>query len=320
MRLFDVFNGDADGLCSLLQMRMAKPCDSNLITGVKRDINLLAEISSGEDSHITVFDISYDKNRDNVLKLLDEGAEIEYFDHHHAGNIRQHPNLAVHIDTTPDRGTSFIVDNYLQGRFRAWAVVGTFGDNFDETALKMAESLRNISGNDVAALRELGILLNYNAYGVTISDLLFHPADLYGYMRNFIHPEEFINSDAFNRLKAGYVSDMESAAGIAPEFESRGNQVFMLPDAPWARRVSGVFANMLARRNPDGAHAVLTGLPGKGYMVSVRAPLVDKRDAHTLCMKFPTGGGRKAAAGINKLNPDDVHRFIDEFQKTYTQK
>jgi len=38
---FDVFNGDADGICALTQLRNAQPREAELITGVKRDINLL---------------------------------------------------------------------------------------------------------------------------------------------------------------------------------------------------------------------------------------------------------------------------------------
>ena len=40
MARYDVFNGDADGICALLQLRLAAPADSTLITGVKRDIDL----------------------------------------------------------------------------------------------------------------------------------------------------------------------------------------------------------------------------------------------------------------------------------------
>ncbi|MGB5082223.1 MAG: acetyltransferase, partial [Burkholderiales bacterium] len=39
MRRVDVFNGDADGLCSLRQLRLAEPAESQLVTGVKRDIS-----------------------------------------------------------------------------------------------------------------------------------------------------------------------------------------------------------------------------------------------------------------------------------------
>jgi hypothetical protein len=31
MQIFDVFNGDADGICALIQLRLAEPCDSTLV-------------------------------------------------------------------------------------------------------------------------------------------------------------------------------------------------------------------------------------------------------------------------------------------------
>ena len=37
----DVFNGDADGICALTQLRNAEPRNATLVTGVKRDIALL---------------------------------------------------------------------------------------------------------------------------------------------------------------------------------------------------------------------------------------------------------------------------------------
>ena len=33
---FDVFNGDADGICALQQLRLSRPLASTLVTGVKR--------------------------------------------------------------------------------------------------------------------------------------------------------------------------------------------------------------------------------------------------------------------------------------------
>ena len=41
----DVFNGDADGICALVQLRLAQPAQSKLVTGVKRDIQLLEHLS-----------------------------------------------------------------------------------------------------------------------------------------------------------------------------------------------------------------------------------------------------------------------------------
>jgi hypothetical protein len=36
MRYHDVFNGDADGICALHQLRLADPLDSILVTGLNR--------------------------------------------------------------------------------------------------------------------------------------------------------------------------------------------------------------------------------------------------------------------------------------------
>lgn len=82
MTFIDIFNGDADGICALHQLRLANPLDSKLVTGVKRDINLLNKIQASRDDHITVLDISLDKNRAGLLSCLDAGAKIQYFDHH----------------------------------------------------------------------------------------------------------------------------------------------------------------------------------------------------------------------------------------------
>jgi len=72
MKYFDVFNGDADGLCALHQFRLAEPRpQARLITGVKRDIRLLQQISGTHDAHITVLDISLDSNRDALELLLE---------------------------------------------------------------------------------------------------------------------------------------------------------------------------------------------------------------------------------------------------------
>ena len=94
----------------------------------------------------------------------------------------------------------------------------------------------------------------------------------------------------------------------------------MLPNEPWAKRVSGVYSNDLANANPERAHAVLTVKASGGFLVSVRAPLNNKTGADELCMKFPTGGGRKAAAGINDLPAEMLPQFIDTFTQFYTSK
>jgi hypothetical protein len=167
----------------------------------------------------------------------------------------------------------------------------------------------------------LGVYLNYNGYGSSLDDLHFKPADLYRLMSAYKDPFMFMTDglEHFQKLETGYQQDMGAAAGLSAEHEDDATAVFMLPNEPWARRVSGVYSNDLANSNPGRAHAVLTIKESGDYLVSVRAPLDNKTGADELCMKFPTGGGRKAAAGINDLPADMLGTFVDEFSQFYTR-
>ncbi|GAB6043616.1 acetyltransferase [Endothiovibrio diazotrophicus] len=313
---YDVFNGDADGLCALHQFRLVHPQEGELVTGVKRDINLVDRVDAGAGDRVTILDISFDKNREGVLRLLANGAEVRYFDHHFAGAIPDHPALETRIDPSPEVCTSLLVDAYLEGRQRVWAVTGAFGDNLYESARVAAEPL-GLDPGRLDQLCELGTLLNYNGYGVELSDLYFHPADLYGHLRPYADPFAFIHEEAaFTILRDGFAADMEQAVSAPLELDEPCCALVMLPDTPWARRVSGVFGNQLARDNPSRAHALATRLEG-GYRISVRAPLTTKSGADDLCRDFPTGGGRKGAAGINLL-PDELYpRFVDRFREVF---
>jgi len=315
MAYFDVFNGDADGLCALQQIRLADPRESTLITGVKRDIALVRRVEAGAGDTVTVLDVSLDKNREAVDGLLAKGASVRYFDHHFPGEIPNHPGFSSHIETTADRGTSLLVDDYLEGRFRAWAVVGTFGDNFDASARRAAASL-DLTADQLGRLRDLGIYLNYNGYGAVPSDLHFAPETLFARMRPYADPLEFIErDDTFDHLENGYRDDMAKAERVGAERETPGAALFVLPAEPWARRVSGVLANRLAQECPDRAQAMLTRRNDGGYVVSVRAPINRGEGADELCRRFPSGGGRKAAAGINQL-PDDL---FDDFARAFAE-
>jgi hypothetical protein len=317
MACYDVFNGDADGICALQQLHLVQPRASQLVTGVKRDIALLDRVDAGAGDEVTALDISLDKNRAALLRLLEQGARVTYFDHHYAGEIPEHPRLDVHIDTAADRGTSLLVDRHLGGRARAWAVVGTFGDNFDIAARRAAEPL-GVGSADLERLRELGILLNYNGYGATVADLHFPPDVLFRRLAPYADPLRFVaDDDTFAALKAGFEDDMAKARAITPALQTDRHALLVLPDAPWARRVSGVYANELAQGAPQRAHAMLTMLPDDHYLVSVRAPIAAADGADALCRQFETGGGRKAAAGINRLPAADYDRFVAAFTDAF---
>jgi hypothetical protein len=301
------FNGDADGLCALQQLHLAEGVGAAvLVTGPKRHTALLAEVQAGEGDDITVLDVSFHSNRAGVERLLAAGARIRYFDHHHAGELPQHERLEAHIDTAATLCTSVLVDAYLKGRHRAWAAVGAYGDNLAATGIALL-------GRACAKLEKLGVLLNYNSYGETEADLFFPPTELHRRLAPFANPLDFLQDPAYQVLAKGYAEDMQRAADLKPVAAREHAAVYVLPDAPWARRVSGALANRLARSAPSRAHAMLSPNSAGGMQVSVRAPLERPAGASALCMGFPTGGGREAAAGINHLPQDALGSFTERF-------
>jgi hypothetical protein len=315
-KYYDIFNGDADGICALHQLRLEQPRDAERITGVKRDVKLLDRVDAKSGDEITVFDISLKANASALAKLLGRGVTCRYFDHHAAGVIPVHPKLTAYIDTAPDVCTSLIVDRYLSGRQRAWAVVAAFGDNLVASAIRAAQPLE-FDHTDLARLHELGDCLNYNAYGETVDDLHYPPVDLVEAIMPYRDPREFmIDEPVFDVLKSAYKEDLERAEEVKAEFASDSAALYVLPDAAWCRRVNGLFGNRLAQEHPHRAHAVLV-TKADGYTVSVRAPLLNPQGADELCARFESGGGRKGAAGINVLPPSMLAPFVDAFRAAY---
>lgn len=317
MSHYDVFNGDADGICALHQLRLAEPHAGTLVTGTKRDIALLARVDAGAGDSVTVLDVSMARNRPALDALLAHGAIVQYFDHHDAGEPLRHPNLQACIDTSPGACTSALVDRCLAGRHRHWAIVGAFGDNLPAAA----ESLARGSGLDAAAfasLRGLGEAMNYNAYGDSETDLLVPPARLYEMVRPYADPLDFVARESIVAdLVARQRGDLALADAVAPSAVLPGGRVYLLPDAPWARRVQGAFANMLSLRTPQAAIAVLRPAAAGQLMASVRSPQREPWGADTLCRSFPGGGGRAAAGGIDRLPRARLQEFVAAFANAY---
>ena len=314
----DVFNGDADGICALHQLRLHMPRPgARLITGLKRDIALLKRLDEVSGQRITVLDISLDRNREALMRLLSLGNRIFYADHHFSGEVPRHGLLETHLDPSPHVCTSLIVDRLLAGAHAPWAIAGAFGDNLDERARRYADAL-GLAADEQEMLREIGTLLNYNGYGLSEEDLLIHPADLFGEVRQFRDPFVFSRQSALlERLRRSYADDMARAADLQPASVTAGGRVFRLPAAAWANRVVGVLANRLSREQPALAHAVLLARPGGGFQVSVRAPLATRQGADSLCRRYATGGGRAGAAGINHLSEDELTGFLAAFARHF---
>ena len=241
-----------------------------------------------------------------------------YVDHHFAGEVPASASLKSMINEAPDVCTSLLINHYLRGAQVAWGIVGTYGDNLKQSAEGMAKNT-DINAQQLQQLENLGIYINYNGYGSDIAELHFHPAELYQLASQYANPLDFIVDGAqhFEQLETGYQQDLSAAQAVEPLIATDAIALFELPDAPWARRVSGVYSNDLANQNPDRGHGVLTAKANGNYLVSVRAPLNNKRGAATLCRQFATGGGREAAAGINDLPADMLASFIDAFKRAY---
>lgn len=315
----DIFNGDADGIFSLHQYRLHYPeLSAKLVSGVKRDIALLSQLTDTKESALTVFDISLDVNRASLNKILADNNTVCYFDHHFAGEQIHSSALQTVIDSSPDTCTALLVNNYLQGKHALWAVCGAFGDNLLQRADNLALQ-QGLATQQIQQLKELGELFNYNGYGETISDLHFHPVDLYRAIRPFDNPFDFIgNSPELEILRNGYHDDFAKAAALKEEKNTPSCILFFLPGEKWANRISGIFGNLKAQEKPEAAHAIISQNSDNTYRISVRAPLTNKKNADTLCRAFPTGGGRAAAAGINSLPQDQLAEFINKFNAIFT--
>jgi len=328
---YDVFNGDADGIIALLQLRLAEPKESELITGVKRDISLLKQVDLSKATAVTVLDISLEKNNQALQALLNNQVDVFYVDHHRTGDIPKSNKLTTLLNTDANTCTSLLVNDFLKGQYSYWAIAAAFGDNMHASANNLAQKV-GLSEQQQSQLNELGTYINYNGYGQELSDLHFHPAALYQALLEYPDPFVLINQEnsIFSQLKAAYLADMAKARTADVLSDNDVVKTIVLEDAAWSRRVSGVFGNDLANKAPGKAHIVITlnptvvdlqskheGQNEQSYTLSLRAPLNNKQGAGDICAQFPTGGGRAAAAGINVLPKSQLDEFIKRVERYY---
>ncbi len=318
MAHFDIFNGDADGIFSLIQLRKSQPRTSVKITGVKRDIQLVKNCHATEGDVVTVLDISMEKNQEALRHLLAQGAQVFYADHHRSGEIPDSEALEAHINLSADTCTSLIIDDYLHGEYRLWALAGAYGDNMFARADLLARESR-LSPEEVFYLKELGALFNYNGYGESIKDLYYNPAELFYSLMEYSTPFELLDDDnsPYFVLRDGYKEDLEQSLICMPYFSNQLLKVFVLPNTPCSRRISGALGNHRANESPDKCHLILVENRDETYTLSMRAPLNQKQGADLICSQYPTGGGRAGAAGINKFLIEELDEFIKKVMFYY---
>lgn len=178
--------------------------------------------------------------------MLLRGVSVLYVDHHGAARIPVHPLLHALIDNRPDVCTGILVDRYLQGRYRVWPVAAAFGDGLDRQAEALACSL-SLDAQQTAALRDLGICLNYNAYGGALAELNVDPALLYVAMRRYADPFEFIQKEALcQRIRAARDRDRPVRCGMPCGFPRRLARSCCCPMRP----VAGASAASMPMRSP----------------------------------------------------------------------
>lgn len=314
---YDVFNGDADGIISLHQYRMHFPvAKAELITGVKRDVELLRHMRLVRHSRITVFDISHKTNASHVDGILSNNNRIVWFDHHDTGIIYPSNMFRLTFDTSPDVCTSMLVDDYVDGLYRPWAITGAFGDNLYQQAQTLNPGFNDEQMN---ILKEVGETLNYNGYGNEETDLTVHPKDVYVDLSNYESPFEYRNkSSVYDKIYHQKCADHRELEQSEVVHQSTTGQVISLAESMASVRYSGTYSNHLSQQHPQQAFLILTSVDENHYRVSIRAPLDAPSGANMLAGNFDTGGGRSRAAGINKLPKDKLNMLIDLFEHQFS--
>lgn len=278
------YNGDADGICSMVQWGLVHGIEGKRVTGVKRDIELLERVNPNPGDEIIVMDISLARNHARAVELSSQGFDITWFDHHLAGEPID--AISTHIDTSANVCTARIVEKFL-GVESDWAQVALHGDGLSVHSSK-------------SEFKELGELLNYNGYGADLFDLHFHPDELLLLCLQAKTPQKFMEAQAFRTLKHGFESDLSNATNIQPR-----NGYYPLPNEPWARRVVGVMAHRI-NESGDGPHVIAID-KGETLQVSIRG----REGIGELCKMFG-GGGRATAGGIDALPKNEITALMKE--------
>ena len=278
------YNGDADGICSMVQWGLVYGIEGHRVTGVKRDIELLERVNPNPDDEIIVMDISLARNHARAVELSTQGFDITWFDHHLAGEPID--GITTNIDTSANVCTAVIVEKFL-GLESDWAQVALHGDGLSVHSSK-------------PEFKELGELLNYNGYGADLSDLHFHPDELLLLCLQAKTPQNFMDTQAFMTLKNGFESDLSNAINIEPRIG-----YYLLPNESWARRVVGVMAHRI-NESGDGPHVIAID-KGETLQVSIRG----SEGIGELCKMFG-GGGRATAGGIDALPKNEITALMKE--------
>lgn len=323
---FDVFNGDADGICALHQLRLAEPRPAILITGAKRQISLLARVretlaAAGSTPvrprRVTVLDIAIERNRAALDALLADGARVEWFDHHEPGPLPVDAALTAHIDTDPQVCTSILVDRQLGGRFRRWAICAAYGDGMASAAESLAGRLgreQSLSIAELDQLRVIGEAINYNAYAADTGTALLDSVGLYRRLAGVVDPLTLADWPLIVALTRMSVRDLGEALKGGPILDLPTGAAWLLPPTLPARRARGLVAQHLKAQSQQRT-VMIVAPDGKGHVdISIRCPAGAPRPASAFARRYDGGGGRATAAGIDRLPITALEDLLADFE------
>lgn len=296
-------------------------------TGVKRDVELLRHAKNIESSNLFVFDVSMLTNEKYLQSLINGDNIIRWFDHHKMSDIENIRNSIVYkISTNPAHCTAMMVESYfdpvvLVAGLRSWVMCAAYGDNLHSTVQELNKDMSPGRTKETLDIyKQIGETLNYNGYGNQESDLTVHPKDVFMDLCEYDEPVDYYNnSTVFKKINTQMKADASELESTAQTLhESSVGDVILLPDSPASIRYSGVYSNLLSMGNRDKAFAILTMYDDNNYKISIRAPQNNPVGACDLALKFPTGGGREKAAGVNQLPTEKLDNFTEEFIENFS--
>ncbi len=325
---YGFFNGDADGIISMYLFNWYSGREMNeYYTGIKRDVELLRHAKDIESSNLFVFDVSMLSNEKYLKPLIDQDNTIRWYDHHKLPddeNIRN--SILYKVSTDPKHCTAMMVEEYFSSStmiagLRSWVICAAYGDNLHTTVQELNEDMHpSFTQPTLDIYKEVGETLNYNGYGNQESDLTVHPKEVFLDMCKYDNPKTYhAESEIFKKINTQMKQDaslLESSSETVHESEI--GSIIILPEGSASIRYSGIYSNLLSMNNKSKAFAIMTVYDENNYKISIRAPQDNPVGACDLALKFPTGGGREKAAGVNQLPCDQVDAFVEEFVKNFT--
>ncbi len=313
MTAIDVFHGDADGLCSIQQIRLAEPLNERqVVSGGLSQHSLLMSILTAENRDILMLDLPLERNLVSLKQLLKQGCRVRCFDHHISSEQPEHERLELHLDASPETCTSLLVNKHLNGAHQEWAAVGAFGDNMPSEAKKLLQG-SGLSENDVEQLQSLAELLNYNAYGDLLNAGHLSVTEMHYNMMAYDNPLDFIKeNERLARIGKVMKEDLEHARKLLIVEDQPDGLVYILRPREPVRRVRKVWLGQLGRQYPDKALLIALENHDGSFDASIRAPLNSPSDAWKVAERFG-GGGREGAASVKCLPSTEVVNFLDIF-------